>query len=50
MRSISSSETASDVRSYSFVVFGDRVPGDPLRVLQRPPFDGYAAIPVARSV
>ena len=50
MRSISSSETASAVRSYSFVVFGDACPATRCACSSVPPFDRYAVIPVARNV
>ena len=50
MRSISSSETASAVRSSSFVVFGDECPAIRCACSSVPPFDRYAVMPVARNV
>ena len=50
MRSISSSEILSAVRSYSFVVFGDTWPAIRWACSSVPPFDRYAVIPVARNV
>ena len=39
---VSSSETASAVRSYSFVVFGDACPAIRCACSSVPPFDRYA--------
>ena len=50
MRSISSSETTSAVRSYSFVVFGDAWPAIRCACSSVPPFDKYAVMPVSRNV
>ena len=49
MRSISSSEMVSDVRSYSFVVLGDAWAAICCACSRVPPFDRYAVISQSRG-